>query len=64
MDAKKQEELDSKRDLLLSEIMLRVSCLEKLIIEKTAITEMDIATAYIAATAKLMDLMKEISKQE
>ena len=64
MDTKKQEELDTKRDFLISELMLRISCLEKLIIEKTSITETDVTTAYAAASAKLMDLVKEMSKQD
>lgn len=56
--------LNRKRDILLSEIILRVSCLEKLIIAKTDITEAEISTAYIQATAKLMTLMEALEKED
>jgi hypothetical protein len=64
MTKKMTNTLEEERDMLISETLLRVSCLEKLIIAKTSITQEELSAAYIEATAKLTELMKNLADKD
>lgn len=60
MDLKELEELNNKQNQLISEMMLRIKCLEDFLVNKKIVSEQELVEAYIGATAKLMEKIKEI----
>lgn len=49
---------DEKRDQLITETLLRISSLEKLLISKGVLTQKEISEAFLSEANKLIEVMK------
>ena len=57
-DARKDLGYDDKRDQLITETLLRISSLEKLLIAKGLITQKEISESFLGEANKLIEVMR------